>query len=243
MSGRRTLFLRTLLLWVVLAAATHCTAQPDDKKPQTRVILYKDRIAAQFDTVDCVKNIVKVNPLLFLRGEVPIYYERALTADLSLEVALGVTTRNYLNFSFEGDEPDDFGAGTEIQPRLSYHVGARYYTTDDLEPQGWYWHIELAHLEYVKDIRTKDDNGEFTDERLTDERIYNDVRLLTGYQMLSGTSNWLFDAYGGIGLRDRSMQKVVETLNTTTGGSTYEIEEVSDMVPVFYLGLKVGVGF
>lgn len=224
-----------------LAAAAH--AQPGDKKPETKVVLYKDRMAAAFDTVDCVKNVVKLNPLLFFRGEIPIYFERALSPRLSMEVGVGVTTRNYLNFSFEGDEPDDFGAATEIIAKPTFHVGARFYLTDDLEPQGWYWHVELAHLQYTKDIRVKDENGQLTDERLRDDRIYNDVRLLAGYQMLSGTSNWLFDAYGGFGLRDRSMEKVVETVNTSTGGSTYEIEEVSDMVPVLFLGLKVGLGF
>lgn len=234
---------RTLLLPALLALAGPVLAQPNDPRPHAKVILYKDRIAAQFDTVDCVKNVVKANPLLFFRGEVPLYYERALTANLSLEIGAGLTTRNYLNFSFQGDEPDDFGAGTEIRTRPTFHLGARYYTTDDLEPQGWYWHVELAHLEYVKDIRLKDDSGVFTDERLTDERIYNDVRLLTGYQMLSGTSNWLFDAYGGIGYRDRSMNKVVEDYNTSTEVRTYKVEEVSDAVPVFFLGIKVGLGF
>ncbi len=243
MPGLRSLPPRYLLLPVLLALLVRVHAQPDDRKPRAKVILYKDRIAAQFDTVDCVKNIVKANPLLFFRGEVPLYFERALTANLSLEVGAGLTTRNYLNFSFQGDEPDDFGAGTEIRTRPSFHLGARYYTTDDLEPQGWYWHVELAHLEYVKDIRLKDNSGAFLDERLTDERIYNDVRLLTGYQMLSGTSNWLFDVYGGIGYRDRSMNKVVEDFNTATEVRTYKVEEVSDAVPVFFLGIKVGLGF
>jgi hypothetical protein len=47
--------------------------------PKTKVVLYKDRLAAAFDTVDCVKNVVKINPLVFFRGEIPIYYERAIT--------------------------------------------------------------------------------------------------------------------------------------------------------------------
>mgnify|MGYP003393918513 CR=1 FL=1 len=241
--GLDLIALRPLLLAVCCSSAMLTIAQDKPKKPQTKVILYKDRMAAAFDTVDCVKNVIKLNPLLFFRGEVPVYFERALTPRLSVEVGVGVTTRNYLNFSFAGDEPDDFGAATEIIARPTFHFGARYYTTDDLEPQGWYWEIALAHLSYVKDIRTKDSTGQITDVRLRDQRIYNDVRLMTGYQMLSGTSNWLFDIYGGVGLRDRSLEKVEEDHNLETGIRIYTIEKVSDAVPVFFLGVKVGWGF
>ena len=243
MPALRSLPPRFLLLALLFAGVVRVYAQPDDRKPRAKVILYKDRIAAQFDTVDCVKNIVKANPLLFFRGEVPLYFERALTANLSLEVGAGLTTRNYLNFSFQGDEPDDFGAGTEIRTRPSFHLGARYYTTDDLEPQGWYWRVELAHLEYVKDIRLKDNSGAFLDERLTDERIYNDIRLVCGYQLLSASSNWLFDVYGGVALRNRSLQIVSESLDLVTDQWTYTVEEKNDIVPAFFLGVKVGLGF
>lgn len=219
------------------------SAQEGGKPPKTRVVLYKDRLAAQFDTVDCVKNVFKLNPLLFFRGEVPLYYERALSHRLSMELALGVTLRNYMNFSFQGDETDDFGAGTEIVPRPSYHLGARYYTTDDLEPQGWYVHLEFANLTYAKDIRLKDAEGQFTDERLRDERVYNDLRLLLGYQMLSSTSNWLFDAYFGLGMRDRHMQVVNDELDPSTGIHTYGTDTVDDIIPAAFLGIKVGLGF
>jgi hypothetical protein len=121
-------------------------------------------------------------------------------------------------------------------------VGARYYTTDDLEPQGWYMQLEFANLTYAKDIRKKDAEGQLTDESLRDERVYNDLRFLTGYQMLSSTSNWLFDAYGGIGMRDRHMDEVHDDLDTSTGIHTYTIETVDDIVPVFFLGIKVGLG-
>lgn len=248
------LFQRSLPRSVLLPAALClglCTmAQDKPKKPQAKVILYKDRIAAQFDTVDCVKNVVKVNPLLFFRGEVPLYFERALTTDLSVEVGLGVTLRDYLNFSVQGDQPDDFGAGTELVPQLSYHFGARWYFTPDLEPQGWYAQIGFSHLNYTKDIRLKDDStGTFIDSYLTDERIYNDLRLYGGYQLLSGTNNWLFDLYFGLGMRDRSLTKVDENIEFVqvngemTEVRTYELVEVSDVVPTLFLGVKVGVGF
>ncbi|MBK8500026.1 MAG: hypothetical protein IPL52_14700 [Flavobacteriales bacterium] len=217
---------------------------------KTRVVLYKDRLAAQFDTVDCVKNAFKINPLLFFRGEIPLYYERALTPKLSLEIGLGVTLRNYLALSFAGDDADadEFGAGTEIIPNLSYRMGARWYFQDDLEPIGNYLQIEHAHQMYTKDIRAKGNDGKFIDQTFRDERTYNDVRLLYGYQMLGSSTNWLFDIYGGVGFRARN-QVIVKEIHTITPDPDvpdtfeYAVEEKSDNVPAFFLGMKLGLGF
>lgn len=238
---RRTSRLRCAFSICLLFAALVGSAQSG--KP--RVVLYKDRVAAAFDTVDCVKNVIKINPLLFFRGEIPVYYERAITHRLSLEAGIGVTLRNYLALSFMGDDADDFGAGTEIIPRLSFNAGFRYYFIDDIEPQGAYGQISFAHLNYTKDIRTKGPTGEFTDVKLRDDRTYNDVRFLIGYQMLSNNSNWLFDVYAGPAFRDRLNVKVQEHLDLTGERPqwTYNVEESKDQTVAFFLGVKVGLGF
>ncbi len=234
----RTL-VRPFLFMALVFVAFSATAQPGKAK----VVLYKDRLAAQFDTVDCVKNVVKINPLLFFRGEIPIYFERAINPRVSIEAGIGVTLRNYLALSFTGDDADDFGAGTEIIPRPSFNVGLRYYLVDDLEPNGSYLQVTFAHLNYTKDIRTKGPTGEFTDVVLRDDRTYNDVRFLLGYQMLSSNSNWMFDIYGGPAFRDRFNVKVQERLDFTTDRFTYTIEESKDQTVAFFLGVKVGLGF
>lgn len=228
--------LLTLLCALLLQGAL---AQP----PRTKVVLYKDRLAAQWDTVDCVKNVVTINPLLFLRGEIPVYYERALSIRLSAILGAGITYRNYLNLDFAGDDADDFGAGTEIVAKPSFHLGARYYLLDDLEPQGTYFQVEFAYLNYSKNITQKDSTGQFTSNKLLDERIYNDVRLLFGYQHLSGRNNWLFDFYGGIAMRKRDMQIVHEDLNLSERQWMYSIENKRDNVPAFFLGVRIGYGF
>lgn len=232
-------YVRLLAMGFLLLVAHRCMAQ----EPKPKVILYKDRLAAQFDTVDVVKNVIKANPLLFFRGEIPIYFEHALSHKLSLEVGLGVTLRDYMTLTFSGDDADDFGAGTKIVPQLSYHIAARFYLGEDLEPQGWYLQPEFAHLDYVKDIRGQAPDGTFTDDTYRDQRTFDDLRLLAGYQMLSWTSNWLFDVYGGVGYRSRNLNKVEERIDLTSGIYTYTLTETTDRVPVIFLGLKVGVGF
>lgn len=230
---------RALLLSLLLSLATGLFAQPGS----TKVLLYKDRVAAAFDTVKCVKNVLKLNPLLFFRGEIPLYYERALTSRLSLEVGLGVTLRNYMAMTFAGDDVDDFGAGIEILARPSYRMGARWYHTIDLEPQGWYTQVEFVHLTYAKDVRMKGPNGVFTEQKLRDERTYNDIRLLTGYQMLAASSNWMFDLYGGLAYRARHSLIVHETRDLSTDNYVYEVVEQNDPTLGLFLGVKVGMGF
>ena len=233
---------RGTLLALLALSASCAFAQP---KPKTKVVLYKDRIAAQWDTVNCVKNVIKVNPLLFLRGEIPIYYERALSSRLSSELGVGLTYRNYVNLTFAGDyaDADEFGAGTKIIARPSYRIGLRYYLVDDLEPQGSYLQFEFGHLNYSKDITKKDSTGQLSADTELDQRVFNDLRLYYGYQMLSGTSNWLFDFYAGVGMRGRTMRIVNENLNIAQGKWTYEVKNVSDVVPAFFLGVKVGLGW
>jgi hypothetical protein len=233
--------LRSFLVALWLCSAALLFAQPE--KPKTKVLLQRDRMQAQWDTVNCVKNVIKINPLLFFRGEIPVYFERALSPRLSAELGLGLTYRNYITLPIDGDDADEFSAGTKLRPKPSFHFGARYYLMDDLEPQGTYLQVEFAYLNYTKDQDTKDSLGQFTGINLTDERIFNDVRLLFGYQSLGTTSNLLFDFYGGLGLRSRSLQIVKETVNTQTNAFTYVTEESTDVVPAFFLGVKVGMGW
>jgi hypothetical protein len=235
-------FFRPLLTVLVLLAALAASAQPA-AKPKARVLLYKERLAAQFDTVECVKNVFKINPLLFFRGEIPIYYERALTPRLSLQVGLGVTLRNYMALSFVGDDSDDFGAGTDIIPNPSFHMAARFYFADDLEPIGFYLEPEFAHLVYTKDISVKDNDGQLTDKTLRDERTYNDVRLMLGYQSIGISNNWVADFYGGLGFRDRQNVRVKERLDLTSSTYTYSVEPTHDNTLAFFLGVRLGFGF
>lgn len=207
------------------------------------MLLYKERLAAEWDTVNCVKNVLKLNPLLFLRGELPLYYERALSPRISAEVAAGITFRNYLGGDLTGDVVDEFSAGTRILTKASFQLGFRYYLVDDIEPQGPYIQGGFAYLNHSKDILLRDGNGHFTDQALRDQRLFNDVRLYLGYQRLASTSNWLFDAYCGIAFRNRSFTRVHEDLDIAAKTWSYSVEKAHDNVLALFLGLKVGYGF
>ncbi|MBK7268447.1 MAG: hypothetical protein IPI07_02635 [Flavobacteriales bacterium] len=132
MSFRPLLPCWLLALSILGCAAPKALAQDKPVKQKPQVILYKDMVSAQWDTVKCVKNAIKINPLLFFRGEIPIHYERALTPRLSVELGLGFTWRDYLNLNFGGGDADDYGGGTDIIARPTYHVGLRWYPPSGL---------------------------------------------------------------------------------------------------------------
>lgn len=233
-----------LLAWVLLLAC--CTLAPSAHGQQgekaTKVLLYKDRVAAQWDTVNCVKNVFKLDPLVVLRGEIPLYYERALSSRASAELGLGITTRNYLG-GVAGEVSDNFSAGVRIVKKPAIHAGFRYYLADDLEPQGSYLQLSFAYLDHSRDITLRDSTGQFTGQVLRDRKVYNDVRFYFGYQRLASTSNWLFDAYGGLGFRSRTFSSVKESINLATRAWSYAMEDRHDNIPVLFVGLKVGYGF
>lgn len=231
----------TLALVLLLGMPFRSDGQADQRR--MRVLLERERLAQQFDTARVVKNVFKVNPLLLLWGEVPLYYERALTYRLSVEVGVGFTMRNYVSMAIGNGDADDIGAGVDVVNKPSYRGGLRYYLVDDLEPQGSYMQLEFAHLAYVKDISAIAPDGRLTGEVFRDERIYNDFRLLAGLQQLSRSSNWLFDVHAGLGYRVRSEQVVMETRDLPSGTYSYHVENRTKHLPVFFLGVKVGLGF
>ena len=89
----------------------------------------------------------------------------------------------------------------------------------------------------------KGPTGDFTEEKLRDERVFDDLRLLLGFQQLAASSNWLFDFYGGLGLRSRDMTIVDEQLDLTNNQYSYTVEDQDDTVISVFLGVKVGLGF
>ena len=74
-------------------------------------------------------------------------------------------------------------------------------------------------------------------------RTFNDIRLYYGYQRFAATNNWMMDIYGGVALRSRRMLIVHENLDLVNKQWTYTIEEKDDVVPAFFLGIKVGLGW
>ncbi len=57
------------------------------------------------------QNIIKISPLAFISGLVPVYYERELTPFLSIQAGAGITTHNYLKALYSTVNDDDDTGG------------------------------------------------------------------------------------------------------------------------------------
>ncbi len=234
-------YLKCLLLPVLSALTIGTVSAQGEAK--MKVLLQKDGPTGPVDTVKLVRNALKVDPLLFLRGEVPLYYERVLSPRVSLELAVGLTTRNTMDLPRSHENADSYSAGERMITRPSFHAGLRYYVTKDMEPQGFYFQGEFAYIEHAKDISLKDKRGRMTDVVLRDESLFRDGRLYIGYQRLASTNNFLLDAYFGAGLRSSSLNSVHERLDLENNEWSNTQEASNDQVTAIFFGVKMGYGF
>jgi hypothetical protein len=232
-----------MVFWAALWVQPALAQDQATARRKAQVLLYRDQLVHQWDTVDCVKDAIKFDPLLLFRGEVALFYERSLSPRLGAQLGLGVTWRDHFRQSFFPDDADDLGSGATVRVQPSFHLAARYYFPGGLEPEGWYASAEFAQLRYVKGIAEKDTLGHPTQATNEDVRRYLDVRFLGGQQRLSNSGNWLFDWFGGVGLRNRDNHIVIETIDPVSGARAYAIKQQDDLVPTLHVGLRVGLGF
>jgi hypothetical protein len=54
-------------------------------------------------------NIIKISPLSFIVGVIPIYYERAITNTFAIQAGLGITTKNYIRTAFLSAQRSNLG--------------------------------------------------------------------------------------------------------------------------------------
>jgi len=164
------------------------------------------------------RTAIKLNPLLFFRGDVPIYVERNITDKFSLEAGVGFTMVDYLSdLSFEPAVSE-----REMEIGLSYRAGVRYYAADfSFEPEGVYFSAEYRYQNY-----------KFNYMDLSHSYSNSDIRLTMGY--LSNIEEHVFiEPYAGFGFRNRTF-KYPSSLN-------YDVKD--GLVPFLSLGFKMGISF
>ena len=86
---------------------------------------------------------IKLNPLLFLRGDIPLYFEMGMSKDFAIEAGIGFTNTDYVSVGTDlvsGFDYDD--AGFDLKNKLGYsgRIGVRYYASDyGFQSEGFYF--------------------------------------------------------------------------------------------------------
>ncbi len=172
-------------------------------------------ISGYFDDgrISKAKNIIKVNALSVITGDIPVYYERVLTKRLSIEVGFGILLPYY------GSElPGNTGVDQVISdPDNGYSIWVhpKYYIWKS--PEGSYLGIQYRRRSY-------NENGF--------NIIYSDYTINYGFQFIIG-SRGIMDINLGLGLRDKKVPNGFLT-------ESWELEKTALVVP---FGIRFGILF
>lgn len=210
-------------------------AQDDDN-----VLIYSSYDDAGKDKVtQTTKFTIKINPLLILSGDLPIYVEKPFSDNFSMELGLGVTHEDFLYNNF--GNIDDFQTNEERRANLGYsaRIAAKYYPSSYLPaPEGWYGGIEIRYRRYNTQILDNCDNSSFSSTYLDEYRKQIDGRIIFGYSLILG-ENIVFDLYSGIGMR-YSDENQYQCINSGPSQFLTMQTEPPTTAPRLSLGFKFG---
>lgn len=252
--------IKTLLLFMLLIG--HVAAQDTIK---TSVIVFDhddvDKIISSDGTKSLrKKNALKINPLLILNGEIPIYYERAISDRFSVEFAIGLTFVDFMGnnmnaFFSDGDSEGRVSAGEDVTEKihnnLSFKSGLRYYL-DDVILEDYYFAVEFAHRAFSRELIIDEDQygptgynlGYSVKKEFDEIQIHNEMKLIFGNQTHSYSGNFFMDYYIGVGLDMFIKEEAREDYSASNGFvRSYVLKKEEGIKPRFYFGFKMGFLF
>jgi len=201
------------------------------------------------DRGDAPKTAIKLNPLLALNGDLPVFVERVLTEKLSVELGAGVTIKNYLGDLFDTIEDESSSSFSDVktEPELGYSVsaGLRFYPSSHTWAlEGVYFAPEFRHRLYKTNVLT------IGDEQLDSPELLK--TNITNFRAIIGNVYYLedrvfLDYYAGAGLTNRNTGRVhtEREYNVITWGYDYTSSFYNEkkVRPSLALGLKIGFSF
>jgi hypothetical protein len=180
-------------------------------------------------------HLLKLNPIIFTRGDIPIYYENNFRNNLSVEIGVGLTLRDFLaNSSSDSTWFNSFNSNIEEEINIgySYRIGIRYYSANyGFDPEGLYFSLNYRQQKYSSTL-TSVNSVLANNEELS--RSNKDVFLALGYVYMLD-ENAFIDPYIGFGIRTRVYDEV------SSLASSYSINNKKDVVPIIVVGLKFAI--
>jgi hypothetical protein len=213
------------------------------------------------------QNIIKVAPLAFLSGSIPVYFEREINHFFSIQAGAGITTRNYLrewvnNLEFNKPEyskttwngttsygenmnsMNDFanrkssiGYSFSIQPRI-------YFESEGMN--GSFIALSYDRLRYnfssqkIETGPSVSGEPEFTSEYFKEHENISDIAVSFGSQTLYDRISVEYAI--GMALRKVDGIRYAYTLDDF-GGYIDGVSEVKKTSPAFIFSFKLGYHF
>lgn len=193
------------------------------------------------------KQLIKICPQWLLEGNVPIFYERKIGNNVSIEASVGLTFNNYLWDAFEQIGTYNGGAipvsKRYYQPSFSLGGGIRYYPSGALD--GFYIAPEIRYRNYqsqgLATTATTNPGTPSTNPTnyLQESLVFTDLKFVFGYVAYIDDVMPI-EFFGGIGIRERNENRVYDATSTGNGG--IGLQNYISSAPLLSLGIKIGVG-
>ena len=200
-----------------------------------------------------ITSLLKVNPTLFLNGEVLLFYERRFSDYFSFEVGAGPTCRNYLFDPYHYDI-ETILSTTNARVGIGVRSEIRVYPEGRSDfPEAYYFALGLRFKQNVLDFTPADyanpkTTGETYSGNMIGKNTFTDVVLLYGKQYLLD-DHFYMDYYIGVGIRYKTIYdfgKIGEYTDPNDPNSQISVmglTPTASTVPLFTMGLKFGYAF
>jgi hypothetical protein len=187
-----------------------------------------------------IYNLIKINPLLVLNGDIPIYYERRIMDRLSIEGAIGITHMDYI---YQGITTENYEEERRAKLGYSLMISAKFYPSNHTKAlDEIYFGPEIRHRRYNTEV--EDCGNTSLTGFIPEYRTLTDFKLTVGYISYI-SDNVIFDFYGGVGLRSRNISYAYcdDIYNGSSYNAVMEFEKINDFVPIISAGIKIGFAF
>jgi len=234
----RNIFFRALpvVLLCVILTESHAQKRRQARDSSVTIVFAENSKASKIRKKSGDENIIKIAPLGFIGGVFPLSYERKINDFLTVEVAGGLTHRNYIRGAFmkEGgveikefpwgqngngyDEAEQTGSYDyrKAQMGFMYRVMPKIYF-DEEAPEGNYVGLQYNYLKYKFTI-PKFQNGangySHSGANMNEYENVTDYMVYFGRQIVNDRIT--FESASGIGLRNVKGVKYVATNNNGT---------------------------
>jgi|GEM_PF-2917307 hypothetical protein len=188
-------------------------------------------------------NCIKWNYFLLGRGVLMFNYEFLLIKNLTGEIGLGLTYRDFLFEVTKGLTGNGGSSYWENDGTPAIHLcgegGLRYYFTGFDNFEGAYVGAALSYRPYS--FPGSPNIGQYG--TLVPGYNFLDAQFKIGYQYESRYSDFCYDVYIGIGYRNATLNYYEYTQSQNYTGYTYIPQTVSESYPQFLFGAKIGYAF
>lgn len=259
-----------LVLFMITSAIAY--AQNDrGKQRDSSIIIFSEsprsgKSAKKHNTGE--NNVIKIAPLGFLKGSIPVFYERRIADFFTIQAGVGATTRNYIRGALHNALDDDNGSKDNLEYTWNGGYTGEYYSAEDglydftyrtaktgymfsLQPRIYFdsdapdgSFLAVSYDSYKYNFESKKLKGDGSSDRgkntVKEYEKLNDIMVLFGYQALHDRITVEYTT--GIGIRNIKGEKYAITTDNNSkyidGMATYKRNTLN-----FELSIKVGFHF